>query len=205
MWGDGTADGLTVDDKEVVDGDPVSPWEYFPKGCFGRSWIGGRQKSPSVHDAMNMGVHTDSGLSKTQGDHQVRGLPPHAFQGEQLVDLVRNFAREPGQDLCADLPDGLRLGPVESRRVNRPSDGFLWYLYHPLGVIGQCKEPGAGLGSHLVFRPQTDDAGNQDAIWIVPMVLGYFGDGSRTNPISMGAEHTENRRQVIRFHIERLP
>ena len=66
--------------------------QLSPQGNFGLLRRLGFDIAPAIGNPMHMGVDADAGLVVAQGDDQISGLAPDAFELQQLVDLVGNFA-----------------------------------------------------------------------------------------------------------------
>lgn len=71
---------LTKGDKEVVDDEPVLVRQLRPQGKLGFFGIPGSDVSPTITDAMNMGVDTDSRFSVTKGYSQIGSFAPHPLE-----------------------------------------------------------------------------------------------------------------------------
>ena len=48
--------------------------------------------APAIRNSMHVGVDADAGFFVAEGDDQIGGLAPDAFELQQLVDFVGNFA-----------------------------------------------------------------------------------------------------------------
>ena len=71
---------------------------------------------------MDMHIHADAGLSKSDGEHQVGALSSHAGQGQQLLKGLRHPSAEPTEEMLADLVNAQRLGPIKPNGVDEPGN-----------------------------------------------------------------------------------
>ncbi len=77
---DGPAEVLTKANQEVVVFNPIFFWQFFPQGKLGLLRVFRFHISPTIGDAMDVGVHANSRFAKTQGHNEVSGLPTHTLK-----------------------------------------------------------------------------------------------------------------------------
>ena len=78
--------------QQVVVLDPVLFGQFGAQGDLGFLRRSGFDIAPAIGNPVHMGVDADAGLVVAQGDDQVSGFAADAFEFEQFVDLVGNFA-----------------------------------------------------------------------------------------------------------------
>jgi hypothetical protein len=91
----GPADLLSINHQKVVDGDPIPPWKDLPQGELGLFRSFRFHQTPSVRDTVDMGVHTNAGLSVTQCNHKVGCLAPDSFEGKKILESLGNLPFKP--------------------------------------------------------------------------------------------------------------
>ena len=73
---------------------------------------------------MHVGIHTDTGLTVSQGDNKVCGFSSYTLEFEEFVDLVGNSAFILLDKRPRDIENGSGLITVESDRVDSLLDPF---------------------------------------------------------------------------------
>ena len=116
--------------QQVIELDPVRSRKFLPQHIF-RSVRGtGRDISPPVAYAVNVGVDTDARLLKTERYYQVGSLAPYPFQLKELLEIIGNTPPILCDEEFAYLMDLFCFGSEESDRVNEDLEFVQRYLNH---------------------------------------------------------------------------
>ncbi len=148
--------------QQIIVFNPILLWQFFPQRHLGLFWVFRFYVAPAIGNAMNMGVHTDSRFVETKSHDEVGGLSAYAFQFEQLVDLIGNFAGIFFLEGFTYLANVLSLDTVKSHRKDGLFNGFDRQLDHRLRRLREGKQAATGLGSGVILGPETQDTGDED-------------------------------------------
>jgi hypothetical protein len=121
---DGLADPLAKGYEIAVQLFPVANGQQFPEGEFGLSGILGLDQPPSIANAVDMGVHADSGFVVPESNDQVGGLSSDSLEGQQFLNAVGNLSLVFLYNSFPKVSDSPGLDPVEAYGVDGLLDLF---------------------------------------------------------------------------------
>ena len=126
---------------------------------------------------MDMAVHADGVDAETEVQREVGRLDPDAREFHQKLCIGRHLSIVLIDECLRDLPDLLRLAPVESCREYELRDFISGKVQHV--ACGRCpgKEALGGMQRDIVLRPEGDHRGDQYRKGILPAYgdEGYGG------------------------------
>src|SRR5256885_13213787 len=131
------ADVLSEGDQQVVELYPVPARELRAQRPLRALRGPGAYEAQAVRDAVHVRVDADAGKPEGEGDDQVRGLPPHARERQEGVQVGGDAAAEAGQQLARDTLHDARLGAIEADREDGPLDA----------TAGEAAQGGGGVGA----------------------------------------------------------
>ena len=140
-------------------------------------WAGIRVVDPahSIGDAVHVGVHADAGQPESEVAHEVRGLPSHPGQRQQLLHVRwyragMLFQEDPRSR--AQAP-GFRV--VEACRVDELFDAACRKGSERRGSRRGGEQRLRGATGHLVLGPQGDHGCHEHAerVAVLPRHLGH--------------------------------
>ena len=120
-----------------------------------------------------MRIDADARLAETDSDHEIGGLPAHAGQLDQGVDIVRHNAAVLIHEDPADPQDVACLRGMKPHGINGPVHVVFGKIQHGGRIRGQREQALTGRRGRLVLRPETEHGADQNAEWIVPGLLGH--------------------------------
>ena len=141
---------------------------------------------------MHVNIDADTWLAIGDRHDQVRRFPADPRQSDQFLDGVGNCASIDIQQATANSMDGFGLGPVEADRIDRAFDLLEREGQHRDRLMCQRVQPGAGLTGRLVFGPETEETGYEDAEGI-PVRLARHHAEDRLLPLPNLALHDLKR------------
>jgi hypothetical protein len=119
-----TADLLSVLDEECIERHPVPVWEDSSEFLFGFVGLRGADQTPSVGDAVDMGIDTDRWEMEGKRPYKIGGFSADSGNREKIIDLAWRLSGEPVTDDFPNLDQVNRLSPVHSDRENQRFNGF---------------------------------------------------------------------------------
>src|SRR5437762_1281490 len=121
---------LAKGDEQVVVADPVTRGQLGPERHLGLLRRPRSHVAETVRDPVHVGVDTDPRLAVSHRDDQVGGLPPDAFQREEIVDLVGDAPAEAPDD----VPDRY-LSEMDSRSFRARGRSFAAQSAATVGAV----------------------------------------------------------------------
>ena len=112
---------------------------------------------------MHVDIHADAGLAIADRHHQVCRFPADPRQSDQLLDGVGNRSSIDVQKATANGMNGFGFCPVESDGIDGAFDLLEWESQHRGRLMRQRKQPATGFTCRLVFGPEAEEAGHEDA------------------------------------------
>ncbi len=79
MWGDGFAEILAKGDQKVVINFPMASWKFFSKDPFALLGSFCFNKSKTVGNPVNVGIHANSVFIVPEGQDEIGGFPSDPF------------------------------------------------------------------------------------------------------------------------------
>src|SRR5437867_4241594 len=116
------ADVLPEGDQQVVELYPVPARELRAQRPLRALRGPGAYEAQAVRDAVHVRVDADAGKPEGEGDDQVRGLPPHARERQEGVQVRGDAAAKALEELAGHALHDARLGAVEADREDRSLD-----------------------------------------------------------------------------------
>lgn len=128
---------------------------------------------------MDVRIYANSRQTVCDRDDEIGRLATDPRQREQSIDAVGNAASEVALQNAGDLDEPLRLGSVESDRIDRTSDVRDGRGRQSRDVGCDREQSSRSRGGHAVLRAQTENAARKHSIGVT---LG-FGDERRDRGI----------------------
>lgn len=119
--------------KQVIILNPIALRQFFAQRklrFFGRWRF---YVTPTIGNPMHVGIDTNPRLAVAECYDEIGGLSPHAFELQQLVDIVRHFSFVVAQQGCADRTNNFRFSAVKADGIDRRFDSLGGKLDHRFG------------------------------------------------------------------------
>ena len=148
--------------------------------------------APAIADPMHVDIHADTGLAIRDRHHQVRRFPADPRQSDQLLDGVGNCASIDVQQATANGMDRFGFRPVEPDGIDRAFDLPEWKDQHRGRLMRQREQPGTGFTGRLVFGPEAEETGYEDAEGVSVRLARHYAE-DRLFPLPNLALHNSKR------------
>src|SRR5213592_1266032 len=194
------ADVLPEGDQQVVELYPVPARELRAQRPLRALRGPGAYEAQAVRDAVHVRVDADAGKPEGEGDDQVRGLPPHARERQEGVQVRGDAAAKALEELAGHALHDARLGAVEADREDRSLDATAREAEHGGGRVGESEEARRGRPRRLVARTQREEARDQDTERVARRRVGDGGERGRVPGRLHGAETRDDAAHGRRVH-----
>ena len=157
----GLAHILSEADQQFVVTDPETSRDEIHQLKFRLRRVGCFHQSQPVGDPVHVRVYADSRYAVTERDNQRGCFTPHTLEREQFVHAVGYPAAVFRDQAAGDVPDGFRLGFVETGRKYGLTDRVQAEAGNTRGGVGPAEQPDGRRVRDLILRSQADHRRNE--------------------------------------------